>query len=234
MTVKQFDTGQGQYHFELSDFVTEFHSHPTIEVLLATQGTFSIKSKAKEWQAIQMAVVDRNLAHQVNASNCQLTVLMFEPHLRSPDFDVMGIPLSEGIFAQSILENPEEQIEKLIEHTEIKKASNLDPRVLTCLSYLQQHTPDYAELIDKLQDLVHLSESRLSHLFSQEMGLSLKKYLVWTRLRTCISLVLHQNESLFGAALTAGFYDQAHLSRAFKEMLGMPPSQAYNSRTLQE
>ena len=53
--VKQFDTEQGKYHFELSDFVTEFHSHPTIEVLLATKGTFSIKSKAKEWEDIHLS-----------------------------------------------------------------------------------------------------------------------------------------------------------------------------------
>ncbi|WP_367281876.1 AraC family transcriptional regulator [Tunicatimonas pelagia] len=38
----------------------------------------------------------------------------------------------------------------------------------------------------------------------------------------------------FSASLTCGFYDQAHFSKTFKERLGISPSEAYNSRMLQD
>ena len=89
-------------------------------------------------------------------------------------------------------------------------------------------------MMRSLQAETHLSESRLSHLFKEEMGLSLKKYLVWSRLRETIQYVLSEEISLYEAGLRSGFFDQAHLSRAFKQMLGLSPSKVYNSRMIQE
>ena len=110
----------------------------------------------------------------------------------------------------------------------------MEARVHKCIGYLQTENFDRRELMDRLMVEVHLSPSRLSHLFRAEMGISLKKYLVWSRLKRTLQFVLKERHNLYAASLRAGFYDQAHLSRAFKDMLGLPPSAVYNSRTVQD
>ena len=108
-----------------------------------------------------------------------------------------------------------------------------DERIQICLDYFQEEPGNYQKMIQVLKSKVHLSESRLSHLFKDKVGLSLKKYLVWTRLKKTFHLVLTENCTMSEAALRSGFYDQAHLSKAFKKMLGLPLSAVYNSRTIQ-
>jgi len=73
---------------------------------------------------------------------------------------------------------------------------------------------------------VWLSETRLRHLFTQQVGSSMQRYRAWCR------LVLAGRHAQAGASLThaahaAGFADQAHFSRAFRQMFGLPPSQVF-------
>ncbi|WP_449061525.1 helix-turn-helix domain-containing protein [Planomonospora algeriensis] len=70
---------------------------------------------------------------------------------------------------------------------------------------------------------VHLSESRLSHLFTSEFGLPFRPYVLWARLRAALS-ALSEGVSLTQAAHTAGFADAAHLTRTVRRMMGDTPS----------
>lgn len=70
-----------------------------------------------------------------------------------------------------------------------------------------------------------LSESRFLHLFRQEMGIAWRPYLLWRRL-LCAVNVLRQGGSATDAAHTAGFSDNAHLSRTFRSNFGMSIRQA--------
>ncbi|HAA16268.1 MAG TPA: hypothetical protein DCE41_33025, partial [Cytophagales bacterium] len=108
-----------------------------------------------------------------------------------------------------------------------------EPRVRTVVRYLGTHTLDYEHMLETLSELVHLSSSRISHLFKQEVGISLKKYLLWCRLRATIQQHLHSSQDLLASLFQSGFHDQPHFSKAFKSMLGVNPSFAYNSRTVQ-
>ncbi|MFG3421651.1 helix-turn-helix transcriptional regulator [Micromonospora sp. NPDC048063] len=71
---------------------------------------------------------------------------------------------------------------------------------------------------------VHLSQSRLSHLFRQELGLPFRAYVRWERLRTAL-LLLSSGGSLTQAAHEAGFADSSHLTRVFRSMFGLAPSE---------
>ncbi|YCK39663.1 helix-turn-helix transcriptional regulator [Actinomadura sp. ATCC 39365] len=72
-------------------------------------------------------------------------------------------------------------------------------------------------------DAVHLSESRLAHLFRQEAGLPFRPYVLWMRLRVALSS-LSRGATLTGAAHAAGFSDAAHLTRTVRRMMGDAPS----------
>ena len=77
--------------------------------------------------------------------------------------------------------------------------------------------------IKKLTELVHLSESRLSHLFKAQLGVPVRRYLLWVRLMDALKNAM-QGKSLTNAAYDAGFSDSAHLSRTFRSMFGSSPS----------
>ena len=75
----------------------------------------------------------------------------------------------------------------------------------------------------RLAASVGLSTERFRHLFRAEMGLPVRRYLLWLRIRRAGEIVA-TGVSLTEAAHAAGFYDSAHLSRTCKEILGFPPS----------
>ncbi len=78
-----------------------------------------------------------------------------------------------------------------------------------------------AEVASKLA----LSESRFLHLFSEELGLSWRPYLLWRRIICAVQAIIN-NSSATDAAHLAGFSDSAHLSRTFRNNFGMTIRQA--------
>ncbi|MEO0341560.1 MAG: helix-turn-helix domain-containing protein [Bacteroidota bacterium] len=92
---------------------------------------------------------------------------------------------------------------------------------------------EYKDLFPSLRQLLHLSDSRLSHLFSEAMQVSLKEYYLWTKLKGSTQDYLESSTSFLGPSLDNGFYDQAHFSKTFKRFMGVSPSSQYNSRNVQ-
>ncbi len=68
-----------------------------------------------------------------------------------------------------------------------------------------------------------LSASRLGHLFKAEVGLPLRRYVLWMRLRDALTRALG-GASMTEAAVGAGFADAAHFTRTCRRMFGLPPS----------
>ncbi|MBA2894289.1 helix-turn-helix transcriptional regulator [Nonomuraea soli] len=71
--------------------------------------------------------------------------------------------------------------------------------------------------------LAGVSQSRLSHLFTEELGLPFRPYVLWARLHRALAS-LAEGFSLTEAAHAAGFSDAAHMTRTFRRMMGSPPS----------
>jgi len=73
-----------------------------------------------------------------------------------------------------------------------------------------------------------LSPRQMRHTFARDVGLPMRAYLRWKRLRRAIGAV-EEGASLSAAAASAGFADSAHLSRVFREQFGMTPTQGLSS-----
>lgn len=69
-----------------------------------------------------------------------------------------------------------------------------------------------------------VSASRLAQLFASDVGVPLRRYVRWQRLRTAMTS-LHAGANLATAAADAAFADGAHLTRTFREMFGIAPSE---------
>ncbi len=75
--------------------------------------------------------------------------------------------------------------------------------------------------ISRFASTVCLSDSRLSHLFKEQTGMTLKGYISLHRMKRAFSLLLG-GESITEAAMKAGFDSPPHFASTVKKMMGMP------------
>ena len=236
MTVEEFNINKGLYIFEFDNFETEFHSHPTVEIIIAKTGDFTLWTDSLSFNNLKFAIIPANRKHKLSSTNCELKIIMIEHHnnVVAENLKLADIDFSNGFFLQS---NPDKQIiqtENLIQKIRSGQAlNNYDYRISETIEYLNQNDLEYDVMIKTLRTITNLSESRLSHLFKSNIGISLKKYLIWSKLKSTIKNHLDSKDDLFSALIKSGFYDQPHFSKSFKSMLGVKPSKAYNSRIIQ-
>ncbi len=84
-----------------------------------------------------------------------------------------------------------------------------------------------------IADNIHLSQSQFIYLFKKQMGIPVRRYLLWLRLLEAIKQIMN-GDSLTMAAHSCGFADSAHLSRTFKRMFGLTPAGLFkNSQFVQ-
>lgn len=97
-----------------------------------------------------------------------------------------------------------------------------DGRVAALLARLEEQLcapPSISELAREAR----VSEDRISHLLTAEIGMPYRSYLLWRRYRRALAL-LHSDLSLSAIAQAAGFYDHAHMTRTFNHFFGYSPS----------
>lgn len=237
MKVFEFNIGKGIYSFELEGIETEFHSHPAIEVILAENGEFSIATEKGVHPNLNFAIIGANLKHKLSALNCAIKIIMVEHHnsFVVSCLSQASIDLHKGYFFDPTdYKRSSNVINSLVQSIQNGHAApEYDERVRNTIDFLNTHDLEYGQMLQTLCAISNLSESRLSHLFKSNTGISLKRYLIWAKLKATIRRFLNDHDDLFTALLTSGFYDQPHFSRSFRSMLGVKPSKAYNSRFVQ-
>lgn len=97
------------------------------------------------------------------------------------------------------------------------------PPAIKRLVSLLPHRLDEELRLGRLASELELSESRLAHLVSEYLGIPFRAYVLWLRLEAAASEIA-KGRTLTEAAHRAGFSDGAHLSRIFKRMFGIAPS----------
>jgi AraC-like DNA-binding protein len=125
----------------------------------------------------------------------------FEPGLNPSDLLAAGRTVVERLAPAGPAPLPDERIRRVIEQATARLDGSLE--------------------IAAAAAGVHLSPSRLRHLFVEQTGLAFKTYQLWLRLVRAIE-VYAAGASLTEAAHEAGFADSAHFSRTFKRTFGLP------------
>jgi AraC-like DNA-binding protein len=97
-----------------------------------------------------------------------------------------------------------------------------EPRAVRgCREYLDAHTAQHVTLRE-LAGFTGLSAFHLCRVFHESVGMTPHAYQTQLRVRHAKSL-LRAGLPIARAAAEAGFYDQAHLTRHFKRIVGVPP-----------
>ncbi len=226
----------------------EFHTHYSASITVSLDEPFTLetnKGLPREYRAVY---VPPNVEHGVTGPNIRRIVAQIEPDcalfqtlgplatetdpcsLDSADFEAHRENLARMFEGRLECEVAHELFHDVLwtaaggPPEEPPREGERDPRIDGIVNDLKRLEDLPAGLTaGQLADSVGLSTERFRHLFKQEMGVNVRRYLLWLRIRRAGALAA-QGVSLTEAAHTAGFYDSAHLSRTCKEMLGFPPS----------
>ena len=218
------------------------HSHHAIQLWVGIEGIGRLQHGAsEEWHEYQAAVVNADEPHAYNPVELIGIMIMVDPEsregrwlassLNAPVQPLLASRLSETQAAvrQFIDEPPDlpgttQFVDYVVRQfcTGIMPNAVLDDRIAKILSEIQEMDAINVSL-DEMAAKVFLSPSRFAHLFTDEVGIPFRRYMLWRRLNKAV-LQASRGENLSRAAVAAGFSDSAHLTRTFYDMFGLPPT----------
>lgn len=99
----------------------------------------------------------------------------------------------------------------------------LDPRIEKILREINSNIQKPRFVFSDFAKEVSLSESRLLHLFKDEVGIPFRRYVLWARLKKAV-IEIQNGNSITQAAYAAGFSDAPHFSNIYTKMFGLKPS----------
>lgn len=112
--------------------------------------------------------------------------------------------------------------------TQAPKGGLSKAKLKQVMDYMNEHLTEDLSL-EAIAAQVNISQSHFYSLFRQSSGLTPHQYRLRQRLERAKELLLHSELSVAEVATSVGFYDQSHLARHMRRLLGMTPKQLRNS-----
>lgn len=111
-----------------------------------------------------------------------------------------------------------------IGQTKKRQRSQLAPRQLRSVTAYIEDNCLRSIRLHELAQLTGLSQSYFSHAFKASTGMGPHQWQMRARIAKVQELLKKSRLSLTSVASTAGFSDQAHLTRVFKQVVGVTPA----------
>lgn len=223
-----------------SNIEAECHKHMMLQLFISSKGSIEVEVEGKCIEGACI-VVERNTNHKVKSNGNELFTMLIKPltetdiRLRNKFFreksycilqnkdleslqnDLLNIHLDTEIgFYERFIENLKEII--LLDTI---CPPELDSRIKYILKLLQECNCDPMEhQVKYLADKVSLSVGRISHLFKEKTGITLKGYLIYHQLEQAY-LDIFSGNSITQSAMNTGFSTPSHLSYTNKLRTGM-------------
>lgn len=227
MPINYFNIENGVAGFSQKNYHTEPHAHFSIEVAFALSGSLHISTVNHEYPDIQAAIIGSNVLHTFSCldGECQLyfidpTATIVEQLMKDYPIESNNLVVLDPIEAEKFKEKS--NFIACETHPLFFPTKNRDERIQKCLDWIEANITEEGINITMLSEKLFLSESRLAHLFKEQMGISIHQYILWKKIGTAV------NKSLEGYSLTecahfSGFTDSSHFNKTFKKMFGVNP-----------
>ena len=224
---------------------SSFHSHHLIQIGMSVD-VLRLRVGDEPFTRCRGFVLDSDVPHQIVCAGREPIYFIWV----DPESDVAGrlyqkLPEMRGGMVQvegvGSMHVAETCAEAARARTEILSAlgamagetRQIDERVRGVLQSIQIRLTEDAPTVEALAEEVFLSPSRLMHLFSDQVGIPIRRYVLWRRIMIAVQ-GMAKGQSMTEAAFESGFSDSAHLSRTFRDMFGISPSELFkNSRFVQ-
>lgn len=123
----------------------------------------------------------------------------------------------------------EQLLIKCIQLDPVNSQRMLDPRILETCHFISANL-HINHKISEIAEHIHMSPSRLTHLFVQQTGSSIIKWREEQRMIKAQHLLHTSGAPIYAIARQLGYDDQLYFSRLFKRYSGLSPSDYRNSR----
>lgn len=208
------------------------HSHHAVQLAVSFDDPLEV-TVGDLRTVVGAVLIPGSVPHAVETRGRRIFYALVEPHgvlgaaLATRAKDLRGRDIAELIPS---LSEPAGDAASLITHVGRLIGSlaprpahqDLSPAVLTALEYLDYSLSGRPRLEDAAR-AAHISPSRLTHIFSEQLGIPFRRFVVWLRLRRAAEYRWNTS-TLTEAAVAAGFSDGAHLSRVCRQTFGVSPS----------
>lgn len=224
---------------------TKPHAHHALEIILSKELSLNVIHRGQHYNA-KGIILKADITHETYGEG-SVIFLYFDPEspfarqfsifLKGHDvipledesalklITFLGSGMREGL-SETAIKNY--LLDTFFHHDPLYSFNScVDERIKNVISYIQSNLGK-TSVMKELTETACLSESRLFHLFKTEIGIPIRKYILWCRIRQAIKLIIEGN-SLTQSAQLSGFSDGAHLNRTFVGFFGMSPSHVLRS-----
>jgi AraC-like DNA-binding protein len=208
------------------------HSHHALQLAISFDEPLQLLLEDRQVRA-RAVLVGSGVPHAFRTGGRRILYALIEPHstigssLMQRTAQVAERDLTDIL---PIGDAPAAEADALIDYTRRMfdvlaprpPASPLSEPVISALAYLDAAL-DHSPRLVQAADAAHISPSRLTHLFSEQVGIPFRRFVLWLRLRRAAEHVW-RSRSLTEAAHAAGFSDLAHFSRVCRATFGVVPT----------
>ena len=204
-----------------------------------------LESESDGWRESRGVLVPPGCPHAIQVGGALMAILFIEPE--SSDYPAIQNLMLDGawqclydlahedevlaVLSEAWERQPDatvihDLLERLIPPSRPEdRPRPLDGRVQRVIQLMKE---DLARgySMNELAEHVNLSPTRLVHLFKEEVGVPIRRFRQWHRMRVVAALIA-EDRTLTDAALGVGFADSSHFSRAFRKMFGITPSSVF-------
>ena len=214
------------------------HQHHGLHLVVAREGTITVTVDGAERRCAGV-VMPPDVRHAIDARGRAVVLLFLDPEgewgaaltdvlagtprwLGEPTRSALIGGLDPQAGSEAMLRWVQQAL--LILGVERPLRSPQHPKVRALIRLLADRPLHPAPSLAALAGELQLSESRLRHVFKESLGVPWRTYVRWLRFQRAVGGIA-AGKSLTDAAHEAGFYDSAHMTRTFREMYGVVPSQ---------
>lgn len=202
------------------------HAHAAVQIALASEGSLELEDESDSVVAGDVLLISPMTTHRLRPSQSLVTLIYLDLALPFAQTVLTSInphrlgQASEA-FASLLRAARHEtiQLRQIVEQGQ----SSIDPRLERVIEDATR-SGGSGNIMQAMRRN-GLSPQRARHLARKQLGAPIQTILLWRKLELAAREIA-SGSNLATAAASAGFSDQAHLSRTMKHMFGITPGEA--------
>lgn len=209
----------------------EEHCHMAAHIIIATEAYMDIDVEGTSFVS-RGVMIPSGKTHAIDTKGKPVLVFLYDSTSNVANY-IQEVRYLSDEACESIVNMYHELEKKINTVTYDKFESNVlnligfleskcrvtDERITSALKYIKTKSKDKLTCKD-VADVVFLSESRFSHLFKEQVGMTFAAYVIYQRIVFVYAQVI-QGKSITEAALNAGFSSSAHFADVNKRVFGL-------------
>jgi AraC-like DNA-binding protein len=208
------------------------HSHMAAHIILSMDGSMKVQCAGAEYLCHGI-LVPSGISHAVDTQGNAVLVFLYDctTEVAKQIREVTCIPgeiCKEIVQLYADMESVSDSyygFEKaVLSRLRITGAATnvTDDRIQTAMEFIRAKSTEKVTC-RYVADAVHLSQSRFSHLFREQVGMTFAAYLIYQRIMYVYTQML-RGRSITEAALEAGFSSSAHFADVNRRVFGISAS----------